>query len=124
MSPRPDHLMPPHNKETSALNRPVTRAKNATVHPGTEAEKVLSTRRDPQVIEKEKLERKAKKEAKECQKVEEAARKEAAQRHVEELRAQQVIDSVDKESEIPRQQPKGTYQKRTCINMSLLNITT
>jgi hypothetical protein len=47
-----------NDKKTAdiALNRPVTRQKNATTHPGTDA---LSTRRDREVIEKEKLERKA-----------------------------------------------------------------
>ena len=95
--------MPDHDNETA--NRPVTRRKNATTHPGTEAQKVLSTRRDPEVIEKEKLERKAKKEAKERQNVEEAARKEAAQHRTHQLRAQQAKDLEDEASEIPRKQP-------------------
>lgn len=99
--------MPHHDKGTAEtpLNRPVTRPKNATTHPGTEAQKVLSTRRDPEVIEKEKLARKAKKEAKERQNADEAARKEAAQHRIEQLRAQQAKDLEDEESEIPHQQP-------------------
>lgn len=102
--------MPHHDKTTpdSPPNRPITRQKNATTHPGTEAKKVLSTRRDPELIEKEKLERKEKKDAKERQKEEAATRKEAAQQHVEKLRAQQAIEHQDEESE-HRRQP-GTRQ--------------
>ena len=101
--------MPHHDKTTdSPPNRPITRQKNANTHPGTEAQKVLSTHRDPELIEKEKLERKAKKEAKERQKEEEATRKEAAKQHVEELRAQQAIELQDEESEHQRQ--PGTRQ--------------
>lgn len=93
-----------HDKNTVDIlpNRPVTRRKNATTHPGTDAQKVLSTRRDPEVIEKEKLERKAKKEARERQNADEAARKEAAQHHIEQLRAQQAIDLENEASEIPK----------------------
>jgi hypothetical protein len=99
--------MPHNDKKTSdiALNRPVTRQKNATTHPGTDAQKVLSTRRDREVIEKEKLERKAKKEAKDRQNTDEAARKEAAQKRIEQLRAQQAMDLEDEDSEIPHQRP-------------------
>jgi hypothetical protein len=99
--------MPPHDQKTAKTppNRPVTRPKNATAHPGTDAQKVLSIRRDPEIIEKEKLERKAKKEAKEHQKAEEDARKEAARQLVEELRAQQAIELDDEES---HQHLKGT----------------
>jgi len=92
----------------SPPNRPATRSKNATVHPGTDAKKALSNRRDPEVIEREKLERKAKKEAKERQKEEEAERKEAAQRHVEELRAQQAIELEDEDIDIRHKQLKST----------------
>jgi hypothetical protein len=101
--------MPDNNKKMSEtpLNCPVTRPKNATAHPGTNAQKVLSTRRDPEVIEKEKLEHKAKKEAKERQKADEAARREVAQHRIEQLRAQQTIDLEDEESELTHQQPKG-----------------
>ena len=105
--------MPHHDQnttDTQALpNHPVTRAKNATAHPGTDAKKALSTRRDPEVIEKEKFECNMKKEAKDRQKADEAARKEAAQRRIEEFRAQQAIDLEDEESEFSRQQSKSTY---------------
>jgi hypothetical protein len=99
--------MPHHDKNMADTppNRPVTRLKNATVHPGTDAKKVLSNRRDPEVIEKEKLDRKARKEARERQDADEAARKEVAQCHTEQLRAQQAIDIEDEESEIPHQRP-------------------
>jgi len=96
--------MPDHDKNT-ATNRPVTRRKNATAHPGTDAQKVLSTRRDPEVIEKEKIERKAKKEARERQNADEAARKEAAQHRIEQLRAQQAI--LENEEAEAHQQQKG-----------------
>jgi hypothetical protein len=103
--------MPHHDSDTNAAdtppNRPVTRQKNATAHPGTDAQKVLSTRRDPEVIKKEKLERTARKEARERQIADEAARKEAAKHRIEQLRAEQAIDLEHKESEIPHQQPKG-----------------
>ena len=105
--------MPHHDKNTvdspvSPPNRPKTRPKNATTHPGTNAKKILSTRRDPELIEKEKVERQAKKEAKERQKVEEATRKEAAQQHVEDLRAQQAIELRNEESEIAHRPKTGT----------------
>jgi hypothetical protein len=101
--------MPHHDQQTTdtPVNRPVTRPKNATTHPGTDAKRALSSRRDPELVEKEKLERKARKEAKERQKEEDTTRKEAAQQRVEELRAQQAIEIRDEESEIPRQQ-RGT----------------
>ena len=103
--------MPHHDESTANTppNCPVTHWKNATAHPGTDAQKVLSTRRDPEVIEKEKLERKVKKEAKERQNADEAARKEAAQQQTEQLQAQQAIDLENKESGIPHQQPKGKW---------------
>jgi hypothetical protein len=82
---------PDKNAANTPPNRPVTRQKNATAHPGTDARKALSTRRDPEVIAKEKLERKTKKEAKERQNADEAARKETAQRRIEQLRAEQAI---------------------------------
>ena len=103
--------MPHHDESTANTphNCPVTRWKNATAHPGTDAQKVLSTRCDPEVIEKEKLEHKAKKEAKECQNADEAARKEATQQRTEQLWPQQAIDLENEESGIPHQQPKGKW---------------
>lgn len=105
--------MPQQNTANTPLepSRPVTRLKNATAHPGTDAKRALSTRRDPEIIEQEKIDRQAKKDAKERQKVEDAARKKAAQHRIEELRAQQTTELEEEESEIPRQQP-GT---RTCL---------
>jgi hypothetical protein len=111
--------MPHHDHSTAdtevPVNRPATRPKNATAHPGTDAQRALSSRRDPEVIEKEKLERKAKKEAKERQKLDETTRREAAQERVEELRAQQAIEIEADESEIPRQQ-RGTNLNTTIKN--------
>ena len=79
--------MPHHNESTANAppNCPVTCRKNATAHPVTDAQKVLSTRRDPEVIEKEKLECRVKKEAKECRNADKAARKEAAQQRTVQL---------------------------------------
>ena len=98
-----------NNKKTAdsdtPLNRPVTRPKNATTHPGTVAKKALSTRRDRDVIEMEKVEKNTKKEAKERRKADEASRKETAQQRVEQLQAQQAIDLEDEASEIPHHQP-------------------
>ena len=109
---RDSTTMPHHDKNTvdsdSPHNRPKTRPKNATTHPGIDAKKVLSTRRDPEIIEKEKLARQSKKEAKDRQKTEGATRKEAAQRHVENLRAQQAIELRTEESEVTRQPKIGT----------------
>ena len=117
--------MPHHDKNTvdspvSPPNRPKTRPKNATTHPGTNAKKILSTRRDPELIEKEKVERQAKKEAKERQKVEEATRKEAAQQHVEDLRAQQAIELRNEESEIAHRPKTGTRPPLQRMSFSLL----
>jgi hypothetical protein len=102
--------MPRQDEKTAdsdTPNRPVTRRKNATTHPGIDAKKALSTRRDPEVIEKEKLDRKVRKETKDRQNADEDARKEASQQLIENLRAQQSIDLEREESEIPHQQPKG-----------------
>lgn len=113
--------MPQHDKNTvdSPPNRPKTRQKNATTHPGTDAKKALSTRRDPEVIEKEKLGRQAKKEAKERHKVEEAARKEVAQQRVEDLRAQQAIELQKAESEVKRIGTRPFLQR---LSFSLLQL--
>jgi hypothetical protein len=107
LSTFPHPTMPHHDKNTANTppNRPATRAKNATAHPGIDAQKVLSTRRNPEEIEKEKLERKAKKVTKDRQKADEAARQKASQRRIEELRAQQITD-LEEEAETHKQ-PKG-----------------
>ena len=67
--------MPHHNKNITDTppNRPEMHPKNATVHPGTDAQKDLSTHHNPEVIEKEKLEHKARKEAREHQSADEAS---------------------------------------------------
>jgi hypothetical protein len=101
--------MPHHDEDTSntQLNRPVTRHKNASAHPGTEAKRALSSRRDPEIIQKEKLDRKARKDAKDLQKAKETARKETTQHHIEELRAQQATELGNKELNLRCRQPKG-----------------
>ena len=104
--------MPQQNTANAPLapSRPATRLRNATIHPGTEAKRALSNRRDPEIIEQEKIDRQAKRDAKEQQKVEEAERRKVAQHRIEELRAQQATELEEEESEIPRQQPG----MRTC----------
>lgn len=104
--------MPHHDEDIGDTppNRPVTRAKNASAHPGTEAKRALSSRRDPEIIEKEKSERKARKDAKDYQKAKKTARKEVAHRRIEEIRAQQAIDSElgDSEPNLRHREPNGT----------------
>ena len=75
---------------SNSINRPKTRPKNATTHPGTNAQKILSTRRDPEVIEKEKHDRLTKKANKEREKDEVTTRMTKGQLRVEELQAQLV----------------------------------
>ena len=84
-----------------------TRATNANKHPGTEAVNALrvKTRRDPQVIQVEKEKKKAAKETKEREQQAEVANKEAAQKDLEEFRAQQATNL--KVDAAPRQQAKG-----------------
>lgn len=115
--------MPQHDKNTANTppNRPATRPKNATAHPGIDAQKVLSTRRDPEVIEKEKLDRKAKKITKDLKNAEEAARKEAGQRHIEQLRAQQITDLEAEEAETHKQpKSKWTHPLSAVNDLTLL----
>ena len=104
--------MPQQNTANALLapSRPATHLRNATIHPGTEAKQALSNRCDPEIIKQEKIDRQAKRDAKEQQKVEEAERRKVAQHRIEELQAQQATELEEEESEIPLQQP-GT---RTC----------
>jgi hypothetical protein len=87
----------PSSKEPpteSGNSRVTTRAANANRHPGAEAVDALrvNIRRDPQVIQAEKLKKQAAKEAKERSQQAEIARKEAAQKDLEEFRARQAAN--------------------------------
>ncbi len=80
-----------------------TRAANADKHPGAQLQAALRIRRDPAVIQKEKEEKKARKEAKEHQ----LAQDEAAESEVEEYHSQQKIKAQNEDSAFPRQRPTG-----------------
>jgi hypothetical protein len=106
MAPRkePPRKEPPAE---SGNSRVTTRPTNALKHPGTEAVDALrvKTRRDPQEIQVEKEKKQAAKEKKEREQRAEVAKKKAAQKDLEEFRAQQVTKlKVDAG---PRQQAKG-----------------
>jgi hypothetical protein len=91
-------------------NRLRTRPWNANIHPGTAAKDALRARnppRDPEVIQKEKVEKEAKKEAKQ-KKIEETQDKEkSAARFVEEYRVRKVAEALNENAAIPRQKSKG-----------------
>jgi hypothetical protein len=95
--------MPPKKKPTdqNGGTRVTTRASNANKHPGTEAKKTLQVhnRREPEVIQAEKEQKKAAKEAKEEARQAEASQREVAQRNLEECRARQAA-SLEHEDEI------------------------
>lgn len=78
----------------SGDSRVTTRPTNANKHPGMEAVAALRvrTRRDPQVVQTEKEKKQATKETKEKEQRAEVAKKEAAQKDLEEFRAQQATN--------------------------------
>ena len=86
---------------------PRTRAKNATQHPGAEAEKRLRVCRDPEVIREEQEARQRRKDEKERARQEEAANNEAATRFVEESHAQQKVATAEEEASMPRRRSQG-----------------
>ena len=85
--------MPPKMRATAGPpdpNRVRTRAGNAGAHPGTAAKDALRVRnppRDPDLIQKEKLERALKKAEKQKTAEESQAKQESAARFVDEYRA-------------------------------------
>jgi len=87
----PTRKEPPAEGDDS---RVTTRATNANKHPGTEAANVLrvNKRRDPQVVQAEKEKKQAAKEVREREQRAEVAKKEAAQKDLEEFRAQQATN--------------------------------
>ena len=99
-----------HQRESEFESKPRcprTRAKNATQHPGVEAEKMLRVRRAPAVIQEEKEAWKRKKEEKERAQQEEVANNKAAAHFVEENRAQQKVSRAEEEASIPRRKSQG-----------------
>ena len=87
--------------------RPHTRAKNATQHPGADAEKRLRVRRDPAVIQEEKDARQRRKDEKERTRQEEIANNEAAAHLVEENRVQQKVTMAEEGASVPRRRSQG-----------------
>lgn len=105
--------MPPRKKaadDTGDETRVQTRSANVNKHPGTEAQAVLRVskpRRAPEVIQREKDEQRAKKEAKSREKLEEKVRQDALDKELTQYRAQQEVD-IEKESDkIPRHQSRS-----------------
>jgi hypothetical protein len=106
------HSMPPPKKGQAEPdpNRVCTRAGNATTHPGIAAKDALRVRnppRDPDVVLKEKLEKDAKKVAKQKATEEMQAKEEVANNFVKEYRARKEAETLDEGAAIPRQKPKG-----------------
>ena len=103
--------MPPKNdKAEPDPNRVRTRAGNANTHPGTAAKDALRVRnppRDPDIIQKEKVEKESKKIAKQKTAEETQDKQESAARFVEEYRARKENDTLNESTAIPRRKPKG-----------------
>jgi len=90
-------------------NRTRTRAGNANAHPGTAAKDALRARnppRDPEVIQKEKADREAKKAAKQKAIEEAQDKEESATRFVKEYRTHKDTDALNEDMAIPRQKRK------------------
>lgn len=108
--------MPPRKKtvqvdDTGDEARVQTRSTNVNKHPGAEAQAVLRVskpRRPPEVIQEEKDQKKAKKEAKAKEMLEEKVRLEALEQELEEYRAQQEVEIEKEGAMIPRHQSRST----------------
>lgn len=89
----------------SGGTRVTTRASNANKHPGTDAKKTLQvqSRRDPKVIEAEKEEKRAAKDAREKARQAEASQRETAQRNLDDCRARQAANLEHEEEEFSPQ---------------------
>ena len=101
--------MPPH-KNTSNPDRPCTRTKNASTHPGTAAQdalRVKAPRRDPTIIQKEKDAIKEKRALKAQEKEAKQARNEATKHIADDYRAQQASERANNEEEMLRKKYKG-----------------
>lgn len=109
--------MPPPKKAPAEPdpNRARTRAGNANTHPGTAAKDALRVRnppRDPDVIQKEKIDKETKKAAKQKAVEESQAKEESATLFVNEYRARKDSEALNENLAIPRQKPKGK-----CLNL-------
>jgi hypothetical protein len=85
----------PRTNTTSNPNRPCTRTRNASVHPGTAAQdalRVKAPRRDPITIQKEKDAIKEKRALKAQEKEVKQARDEATKHIADDYRAQQASE--------------------------------
>lgn len=106
--------MPPRKKavdDTGDETRVQTRSTNVNKHPGSEAQAVLRVskpRRAPEVVQQEKDQKIAKKEAKSREKLEEKVRQEALDTELEHYRAQQEVDMEKESATIPRHQSRST----------------
>lgn len=92
-------------------NRLRTRSGNANIHPGTEAKNALRVRnppRAPDVIQKERANKEAKKAEKQKALEDSQAKEELATRFVEEYRARKDVEASNEETAMPRQKPKGS----------------
>jgi hypothetical protein len=102
--------MPPKKQPTieSGGTRVTTRASNVNKHPGTDAKKTLQvqSRRDPNVVQAEKEQKRAAKDAKENARQAEDSQREMAQRNLEERRARQAAHLEQEEKEFS---PQGKY---------------
>lgn len=90
-----------------------TRRTNVDKHPGKDAQdalRVSKPRRDPNVIQEEKDQKKDKREGKLREQLEEKARQEAFEKELEEYRAQQLVDLEKESAKFPRRQSKSKSQ--------------
>jgi len=105
--------MPPNKAPAEPdPNRLSTRAGNAKIHPGTAAQNALRARkppRDPDIIQKEKADKEAKKMAKQKALEDARAKEESATRFVEEYRARKETEASNEDRAMPRQKPKGKF---------------
>lgn len=110
--------MPPPDKTPAEpdINRIRTRAKNANAHPGTAAKDALrawNPPRDPELIQKEKADKTARKAAKQKALEETQAKEDSAKDFVKEYRARKDTEAANEDMAMPRQKPKGQYS--TCL---------
>ena len=91
----------------SGNSRVTTRSTNANKHPGTEAVDTLRVkiRRDPKAVQAEKEKKRVAKEVKERDQQAEMAKRKAAEKDLEEFRAQQATNIKDDAT--ARHQTKG-----------------
>jgi hypothetical protein len=80
----------------------VTRPGNATRHPGAVAQEALRARRSKEVVEVEKQEKLAQRQAKEKKKQAEEAQKVAGEKHLAQLEAEAVTVAVMEQDQYPR----------------------